>query len=94
MARGRVRRAAPVEHDASFEAIEPVVRAEGEPPSDWVKGQLLNVRNYGDAYIVTRYPDEFDQEHPDRAIRFTNLGECQNFVSNWYQREHSDPRAR
>lgn len=63
-------------------------------PSDWQKGAMLNVRNYGDAYVVTLYPEEWQQDKPERAMRFTNPALCQDFVSNWYAREHCDPRAR
>lgn len=63
-------------------------------PLDWRKGALLNVRNHGDSYVITLYPDEFRPEQPERALRFTNLGECQDFVSRWYAAEHHDPRAR
>lgn len=63
------------------------------PPADWRKGALLNVRlNRGD-YVITLYPEEIDDQHPDRALRFSNVGECQNFVSAWYSRESPDPRA-
>ncbi|WP_244191308.1 hypothetical protein [Ralstonia insidiosa] len=63
-------------------------------PADWRKGALLNVRNYGDRYVITLWPEEYSQEKPERAIEFTNLGECQNFVSDWYARHSHDPRAR
>ncbi|MDA8254388.1 MAG: hypothetical protein M0Z99_01905 [Betaproteobacteria bacterium] len=63
------------------------------PPSDWRKGALLNVRNYGAEYVVTLYPEEVDQEHPERALRFTNVARCQDFISAWYARESPDPRA-
>lgn len=93
MPRGRVRRTAPpvVEQDDTPEVVP---RAPDEPPADWQKGALLNVRNYGHAYIVTLYPTEHDTEHPERSMEFTNLGECQGFVSAWYARESHDPRAR
>lgn len=71
-----------------------VPRETNEPPADWRKGALLNVRNYGDAYVVTLYPEERDDEKPERHLRFTNQGECQAFVSAWYATEHHDPRAR
>lgn len=93
MPRGRVKRAAPAVIEQDDEPME-VPRAPGEPPADWIKGQLLNVRNYGAEYIVTLYPEEWDTDRPERALHFTNLGECQGFVSAWYQREHCDPRAR
>ena len=65
-----------------------------EPPQHWQKGALLNVRNYGDQYIITLYPEEFDYRHPEKALTFTNPGRCQDFVSKWYAREAADPRAR
>ena len=63
------------------------------PPEDWRKGALLNVRNRGPEFVVTLYPEEYDMERPERALSFTNLTECQNFVSTWYARESADPRA-
>jgi len=60
-----------------------VPREPNQPPADWRKGALLNVRNRGDAYVITLYPEEFSEERPERAMRFTNLGECQAFVSDW-----------
>ena len=62
-------------------------------PAFWVKGQLLNVRNNGAEYVVTLLGEEFDPRHPERALRFPNSARCQDFVSHWYAREHSDPRA-
>lgn len=93
MVRANVRRAAPrvTEQDDEPEVVE---RAPDQPPPDWIKGQLLNVRNYGHAYMVTLHPSEHDPEHPERSMEFTNLGECQDFVSAWYARESHDPRAR
>ncbi len=73
------------------ESIEP------EPPSvppSWTKGQLLNVRNAGECYVITLLGEEFDPRHPERALKFTNPALCQNFVSSWYARENHDPRAR
>jgi hypothetical protein len=64
------------------------------PPSDWRKGALLNVRNRGDAYVITLYPEESHPERPERELRFTNPGVCQDFISAWYAAEHHDPRAR
>lgn len=64
------------------------------PPADWRKGALLNVRNRGDAYVITLYPEEYSDEKPERGLRFTNPGEAQDFISMWYQRENHDPRAR
>lgn len=64
------------------------------PPLDWRKGALLNVRNRGDAYVITLYPEESHPERPERELRFTNPGLCQDFISAWYAAEHHDPRAR
>lgn len=61
-------------------------------PSDWNLGALLNVRNNGE-YYVTLYPEEYDHRHPERALRFPNPAECQNFVSSWYARTYHDGRA-
>jgi hypothetical protein len=83
----------------AMEAVEyaemvEVPRAPNQPPTDWQKGALLNVRNYGDAYVITLYPEEWSTERPERALRFTNPGECQDFVSDWYARESHHPLAR
>ena len=64
-----------------------------EVPQGWTKGQLLNVRNTGPDYVITLLGEEYDPRHPNRALRFTNPAECQSFISTWYSREHSDPRA-
>ena len=63
-------------------------------PADWRPGMLLNVRNTGPDYTITLWPEEFDHRKPERALHFTNPGECQNFVSKWYARQSHDPRAR
>lgn len=95
MARDRVRRVAPPEHEQ--EAL-PIEREQPEElpliPSDWRIGALLNVRNYGEHYIITLWPEEYSPEREERCIKFTNLGICQDFVSRWYARQHHDPRAR
>jgi hypothetical protein len=62
------------------------------PPS-WTKGQLLNVRHGGPGYRITLLGEEYDPRYPERCLEFSNGGECQNFVSNWYSRESHDPRA-
>ena len=64
------------------------------PPEHWTKGALLNVRVAGAEYVVTLYPEEYDDRHPERALRFPNPARCQDFVSSWYSRQHHDPRAR
>jgi hypothetical protein len=63
-------------------------------PADWHPGMLLNVRNSGDALTITLYPEEFDYRKPERALRFTNYADGQNFISTWYSRQSHDPRAR
>lgn len=62
-------------------------------PEYWRHGALLNVRNAGDAYLLTLWPEEYDYRKPERGLRFTNPGECQDFVSRWYSRQNHDPRA-
>jgi hypothetical protein len=66
-------------------------------PVSWTKGQLLNVRNRGEFYVVTLLGEEDDpplKPAPNGALRFTNTALCQEFVSKWYATEHHDPRAR
>jgi hypothetical protein len=66
------------------------------PPS-WTKGQLLNVRNRGEFYVVTLLGEEDEppfKPAPSGALRFSNTALCQDFVSKWYAAEHHDPRAR
>jgi hypothetical protein len=73
------------------EMIGPIV------PASWTKGQLLNVRNRGEFYVVTLLGEEDDpplKPAPNGALRFTNTALCQDFVSKWYATEHHDPRAR
>lgn len=84
-----------VEAAESAEMFE-APREPGQPPADWRKGALLNIRTHHAhaPYVITLWPDEYDPEHPERSISFTNGGECQDFVSNWYNRESHDPRAR
>jgi len=66
------------------------------PPS-WTKGQLLNVRNRGEFYVLTLLGEEDEpplKPAPSGALRFTNTPLCQDFISRWYARESHDPRAR
>jgi hypothetical protein len=66
-------------------------------PISWTKGQLLNVRNRGEFYVVTLLGEEDDpplKPAPNGALRFTNTALCQDFISKWYATEHHDPRAR
>jgi hypothetical protein len=81
------------------EQIVPAELLDGLPvaPASWTKGQLLNVRNRGDYYVVTLLGEEDDpplKPAPNGALRFTNTALCQDFVSKWYATEHHDPRAR
>lgn len=78
-------------------SVDEPIEADHEPntpPASWNKGMLLNVRNRGAEYVVTLYPLEYDPRHDDQCIKFTNLGECQNFVSAWYARQSHNPLAR
>jgi hypothetical protein len=64
-----------------------------EIPTDWVKGQLLNVRHGGPGYRITILGEEWDFRHPERCLEFSNTFECQQFISTWYARQSHDPRA-
>jgi hypothetical protein len=83
--------------DLSYGSVElPIdvsVRLGPDVPSDWVKGQLLNVRHGGPGYRVTILGEEYDPRSPERCLEFSNGFECQQFVSDWYQRQSHDPRA-
>jgi hypothetical protein len=97
VARTRVVRRVPVDSEPVpllDDAPSMVQHGDVSVPADWIKGALLNVRNHGAQYIVTLDPAEYDPRHEERCVKFTNVGECQSFVSSWYQREHCDPRAR
>lgn len=97
MARPKLARTAqePVSaNPVSMPADDAIVEPEPDPvPPDWQLGALLNVRNGGDAYIVTLFPEEYDHRHPERALRFQNSARCQDFISAWYARVWRDPRA-
>jgi hypothetical protein len=81
--------------DIAVQAFGPMADGQYiEIPIDWRPGMLLNVRNNGDAYMITLYPEEVSAQQPQRALRFTNPGECQEFVSKWYANQNHDPRAR
>ena len=83
--------------ETTYEAIAeltPEEVAQAQYPADWHPGMLLNVRNTGPDYTITLWPEEADPRKPERALHFTNPGECQNFVSKWYARQSHDPRAR
>lgn len=71
---------------------EPAIEVKEQPwPADWVKGQLLNVRNVGGKYCVTLLGEEFDPRHPERSLHFDNCYETQHFVSFWYAKDGSRP---
>jgi hypothetical protein len=83
---------------AMHAALEPLVDLIIMPemptiPENWLKGALLNVRPTGDGYMVTLFPAEYDYRYPEKAMKFTHAGQCQDFVSHWYMRENQDPRA-
>lgn len=62
-------------------------------PDSWRKGQLLNVHNTGVDYVITLYGESYDSRYPERAMRFANSTQANDFLARWYAREHSDPRA-
>lgn len=75
------------------EVIDDAAEVDQPIPAHWGYGALLNVRNAGPEYIITLWPEEFNPEAPERAMRFTNPARCQDFVSKWYARQHHDPLA-
>ena len=62
-------------------------------PECWNKGQLLNLRRSGDTCILTLLEEEYDPQHPERALIFQSPWDAQEFVSWWYSRDSHDPRA-
>ena len=83
---------------AAIQLVEQAMETFPEPeaptlPDGWSVGALLNVRNTGADYCITLYPEEYDYRHPERAIRFTNPAQAQDFISQWYARTWVDPRA-
>jgi hypothetical protein len=72
-----------------LDVVEETIKEPETPiiPQDWNKGALLNVRNGGDTYRITLFPEEYDPRHPERTLHFHNSAEAQNFVSAWYARE-------
>jgi hypothetical protein len=92
----RLRTDAPIDDFRIYEEVRMEPEAPKVPPS-WTKGQLLNVRNRGEFYVVTLLGEEDEpplKPAPSGALRFTNTPLCQAFVSAWYARESFDPRAR
>jgi len=75
------------------EEVATVEPLKSEYPAGWAKGALLNVRNKGEYYAVTLFPEEEDFRCPERTLKFRNTAETQDFISRWYQRESADPRA-
>jgi hypothetical protein len=75
--------------------LEPVTvtHQEHRYPEEWIKGQLLNVRKYGDTFTITVLGEEYDPQHPERALIFNNSYDCQQFTSWFYARDNHDPRA-
>ena len=94
MPRPRIRRAEQRSDSNQDETDEGVTASDPQPPSDWIVGQLLNVRNTGLEYVVTLLDEELDYRHPERALRFPNSAECQQFVSAWYARTWTPPLTR
>lgn len=73
---------APSEVPSSDQTPEERAKAAG-----WQKGQLLNVRNAGSHYNVTLLGEEYDPQHPERCLQFTQPNDAQDFVSRWYAPE-------
>jgi hypothetical protein len=83
-------------HEVVQSAEEAGFDIELRAPSSWTKGQLLNIRNRGEFYVVTLLGEEDEpplRPAPSGALKFTNPALCQDFISRWYMREHYDARA-
>ena len=94
MPRPRISRVEQRSDSDQDETDEGVTASDPQPPSDWIVGQLLNVRNTGSEYVMTLLDEEFDYRHPERALRFPNSSACQQFVSAWYARTYASLIAR
>lgn len=51
-------------------------------PSEWIPGQLLDVRNTGHHWQIKRLEDYGKSDAPELLL--PNASECQAFVSWWY----------
>jgi hypothetical protein len=83
----------PIPGEPSHEEIQAYIAKHPIIPADWVKGQLLNVRHAGAGYRVTLLGEEYDPRSPERCLEFSDGFQCQQFVSDWYNRQSCDPRA-
>jgi hypothetical protein len=70
--------------EAIDESLTPEERA---TKAGWNKGQLLNVQNMGSHYRVMLLGEDYNPQHPERAIDFTQPNDAQDFVSKWYAPE-------
>lgn len=58
-------------------------------PSNWIKGELLDVRRYANgSFRITRLAEDASIED-NQAIEFASTETCQEFVSWWYTQEQS-----
>lgn len=54
-------------------------------PSEWVKGQLLDLKRYSDGTFTAVLLGEDPAYRP--KVEFPSAFEAQAFTSEWYQRE-------
>lgn len=54
-------------------------------PAHWIKGQLLDLRRYGNGtYRATLLGEEYDPNEPIPCMEFNSSHDAQAFISAWY----------
>ena len=56
-------------------------------PKHWTKGQLLDLRRYGDGSYKATIMGEDPKPELANFVEFDNSFDAQNFISTWYARE-------
>lgn len=54
-------------------------------PSHWIKGQLLDLKRYGDGSYKATLMGEDEKLDQSNVMAFASGHDAQDFVSNWYQ---------
>lgn len=60
-------------------------------PNHWIKGQLLDLKRFGDGNYRTFLLGEGDTDPPGPFIAFDSTFAAQQFISEWYAREVGPP---
>jgi hypothetical protein len=56
-------------------------------PVHWTKGQLLDLRRFGDGSFLAVALGEEPKPDQSNVMRFDSTFEAQNWISAWYTRE-------